>query len=129
MAHMNELNAKIAASEEEVSPARKKQYEEELALAQEIVAVRSTSEDESFNFMSNKIPGAQNNPINYYENWATAFQKIRDGLKETATTTDRITGKKVTHKGLIEYQDWYNIVTEMNNLAAYGQEIELAGIK
>jgi hypothetical protein len=41
-----------------VPDARSEEYEKELALAKEILAVRSTSEDSSFSFMSNKIPGA-----------------------------------------------------------------------
>jgi len=44
-----------------------------LAVAQEILAVRSTQEDSSFNFMSNDIPAAQKNPLNYAKNWTEAF--------------------------------------------------------
>ena len=59
---------------EKIAPsARSEELEKELALAKEILAVRSTSEDAGFNFMSNKIPGAQNNPINYFNNWAKAL--------------------------------------------------------
>jgi len=46
-----------------------KQYKEELALAKEIAAVRATSEDDSFNFLNQEIPGAMNNPLNYVDNW------------------------------------------------------------
>jgi len=45
-------------------------------------------------------------------------------MKTVSTTSD---GKK--HKGLIDYKDWYNIATEMNNIAALGGEFEVAGIK
>jgi hypothetical protein len=37
--------------------AKIEQYQKELELAKEILAVRSTAEDDSFNFMSNSIPG------------------------------------------------------------------------
>jgi len=33
-----------------------------------------------------------------------------------------------THKGLIDYQDYYNIITELNNLAGISGDIELAGV-
>jgi hypothetical protein len=56
MGRINELNKLIV--DVKTSDARKKQYSEELALAKEILAVRSTTEDSSFSFMSNKIPGA-----------------------------------------------------------------------
>jgi len=74
--------------------------------------------------MSNKIPGGQNNPINYYENWADALSKYNTALKTVSTTTDA-NGNKVEHKGLIEYQDWYNMVMEMNNIAKLGGDIKL----
>jgi hypothetical protein len=43
--------------------------------------------------MSNKIPGAQNNPINYFNNWAQAIQTLDTALNKT-------NGKD---KGLINY--------------------------
>ena len=101
-------------------PTKKRQYEAELAVAEEISRVRAASEDSSFNFMSNKIPGGQNNPLNYYSNWATAIQKLQTAMKTKSKTSD---GK--THKGLIDYQDWYNIVTEMNNMAKLGGPIKV----
>jgi hypothetical protein len=43
--------------------------------------------------------------------------------------TTSITSDGKTHKGLIDYQDWYNIATEMGNMAKVtGKEFELAGI-
>ena len=89
----------------------------ELGLAREINAVRSTQEDDSWNFMSNKIPAAQNNPLNYAENWTKAFKTINEAFSTT----------KGGQKGFIDYTDWYNIVTEMNNIAALGGPIEIAG--
>jgi len=41
-------------------------------------------------------------------------------MKTKSKTSD---GK--THKGLIDYQDWYNIVTEMNNMAKLGKPIKV----
>ena len=85
-----------------------------MSVSSEILFARSTTEDSSFSFMSGKIPGAQNNPINYFENWGTAWNTLKDSFKSTKD------------KGLIEYQDFYNIITEMGNIAAKsGKEIEL----
>jgi len=94
-------------------------------LAKEIYAVRSTTEDSSFNFMSNKIPGAQNNPINYFENWASAIHTFNDALKKPGTYTK---DKKTYKSGFVDYDFWYNLVTEMNNIASMGQDIEFAGV-
>jgi len=75
---------------------------------------RSTTEDSSFDFMNNKIPAAQNNPITYFENWGKAWKTLKDSF--SASGAD---------KGLIGYKDFYNIVTEMGNIAAKsGQAIE-----
>jgi hypothetical protein len=72
------------------------------------------------NFMSNKIPAAQENPLNYYKNWATAIKSLNTAMKTSAKDS-----RAKTHKGLIDYTDFYNIVTEMNNLAALGGDIKL----
>jgi len=55
--------------------------------------------------MSNKIPGAQNNPIKYFESWGKAWKTLKESFKST------------TDKGMIGYQDFYNIMTEMGNIA------------
>lgn len=123
-AHITKIRNGTYAADDKISQARKDQYQAELDIAKEILAVRATSEDSSFNFMSNSIPAAQNNPLNYFSNWASAIEKIKTAMK---TTTKDTKGK--SHKGLIDYQDWYNIVTEMNNIAALGGEFEVAGVK
>ena len=117
LGYIADTSAKISNADSKVSDNRLKQYQAELSVAQEILAVRATQEDSSFSFMSNKIPGAQNNPINYYENWASAFGKIRTALQTKASVTNRKTGKKELRQGLIDYEDWYNIVTEMGHIA------------
>lgn len=87
--------------------ARIEQYERELELAKEIAQERATTEDSSFDFMSNKIPGAQNNPLKYFESWGKAWKTLKDSFETSGAD-----------KGLIGYQDFYNIMTEMGNIAA-----------
>jgi hypothetical protein len=41
------------------------------------VSVRAAQEDKSFNFMDNKIPAGQNNPLNYAKNLTKAMKSIR----------------------------------------------------
>jgi len=35
--------------------------------------VRATSEDDSFNFLDEALPGALNNPLNYLSSWQTGI--------------------------------------------------------
>ena len=119
MARIKELDTLIAKKKKKTSDARKNQYQEELALAKEILAVRSTAEDDSFNFMSNKIPAAQNNPLNYAKNLTQAFQTFRDAFKTSNV-------KKNGKAGFMDYEDWYNIVTEFNNMATKDAPIILS---
>lgn len=114
----------IAWLDSQVQSGKIDQYSQELALAKEIYAVRSTTEDSSFSFMSNKIPGAQNNPINYYNDWAKAINTFNDALANQGTYTR---DGKTVRSGFVDYQYWYNLVTEMNNIAALGGNIEFAG--
>lgn len=124
--HIVQLRQDISEADAVTSGSRIAQYEQELALAEEILAVRSTSEDASFSFMSNKIPGAQNNPINYFNDWAKAIHTFNDALKNKERGKYTKDGK--THEsGFVDYQDWYNLVTEMNNIAALGGPIKFAG--
>ena len=102
--HYNDISsirARINELDSIVPEARSAEYEKELSLAKEILAVRSTSEDTGFSFMSNKIPGAQNNPLNYFSNWQKGYQALKNGIKT----------------GYIDYTEFYNIITEMGNLA------------
>ena len=116
-----EIRKEINSADTQVSDARLQQYQAELSVAQEILAIRATQEDSSFNFMSNSIPAAQNNPLNYAKNWSQALQTIRDAFKTSS-------GKKGGKVGFIDYEDWYNIVTEMNRVAALGEPIKLGAL-
>lgn len=92
-----------------------RQYEQELSLANQIREARSTTEDDSFKFMEQSIPSGQNNPLNYWENWGKAYDAINDAISGGEGKT-----------GYMGYQDFYNLVTEMGNLAELtGQAIPL----
>ena len=91
-----------------------RQYKEELSLAKEIAAARATSEDESFNFLDNDIPGAMNNPLNYANNWIDAWKSLRDSAES----------------GVMDFKQLYNIVKEMNTMAATsGQAVNFLGFE
>lgn len=129
MAHIRDLGTKIDQLkanrsslndvDQKTTNAKIEQYEKELALAKEILAVRSTQEDSSFNFMSNEIPAAQKNPLNYAKNLTQAFQTFRDAF-------DLSKVKKNGKTGFMDYEDWYNIVTEFNNIATKDAPIILS---
>ena len=81
----------------------------------EMAQTRATSKDDSFAFMSGKLPEAMENPLTYAENWGKAvdiLQKQSSGTK----------------KGFIDARDWYNIANEMNNIAGIGGDIEMYGV-
>jgi len=91
---------------------------EELALAREINAERATSKDDSFDFMNNKIPAGQENPLTYAKNLTKAFKAINDAYKVKNTYDLNAGGVKRTRTGYMGYEDFYNIVNELNNMAA-----------
>lgn len=111
MAHITKIRNGTYAADDKISNARKEQYEAELAVAEEILAVRSTTEDDSFNFMDQKIPSGQNNPLNYWKGWQKAFDAINASKKSKR----------------MDYTDFYNLMTEMGNLSAMmgGQGIQI----
>ena len=82
----------------------------------DVAEIRATTESDDFKFMDNKIPSGQNNPINYLNNWSEAFKKMNEAGKAS--------GKM---KNKMDYSDFYNIITEMGNLAQQTGEIKLSG--
>lgn len=115
--HMVDLRTKLASVDGKVPDSRRAEYEAELAIAKEIVAVRSTQKDDSFNFMSNKIPEGQNNPLNYAKNWTQAIKAINDAYKVKNTKDLNAGGVKHTQTGYMAYENFYNIINEINNMA------------
>ena len=126
LSHMVDLRTKLSSIDASVPDSRRQEYEAELELAKQIVAVRSAAEDDSFNFMDNKIPAGQNNPLNYAKNWTKALKEIKDAYKVKNTKDLNAGGVKHTRTGYMGYESFYNIVNELNNMAGVmGQSITI----
>ena len=110
MVHIASLQKEI--DQLKPSDARRKQYEQELSVAKEILAVRSQTDDNSFKFMDQALPGGQNNPLNYYDAMNKANKAISDAFNM----------KEGGGKGYMGYQDFYNIVTQINQMAAVSKQ-------
>jgi len=76
LAYIAELNEKIRNFDGQTSNARLKQYKAELAVAKEILEIRSTSEDSSWDFMSAPLPGGLQNAPTYWEAWAKSVSVV-----------------------------------------------------
>jgi len=95
-----------------VSSARRQEYEAELAVAEEIYRVRSSTDNKSFDFMNRDLPNGMQNPIDYWNSTGEAYKVMNQAAKS----------------GYMEIQDFYNIVNEMNNMAAVsGQTLSFMG--
>ena len=80
---------------------------------QKEMAFSNMDNPDSFNFMNQDLPKAMQGPINYWDSVGKAFA----AMNESKTT------------GKMAIQDFYNIITEMNNLIALtGNELVLAGV-
>ena len=108
---------RIADLQDEISKmepgdARLKMYQDELAVAQEIARTRSSTDNKDFDFMNRSLPNGMQNPISYWDSIGEAYKAMNTAAKS----------------GYMEIQDFYNIVQEMNNMAAVsGQSLEFMG--
>lgn len=108
--------ARINELDRNPGTARSEEYKRELSIAKEIAAVRLTTDGGGFNFMSNELPAGMQNPINYIDSWGKAFKALNEATTATGDS-----------KNLIDATVFYNIVNELNNLAAIGDDIEFMG--
>ena len=112
LAHIKDLQNKIAKASK-YDTTKINQYKEELALAQQIAAIRATSEDQSMNFLDQAIPGGFNNPLNYIQNLITGWKTLNEAA---------------TKGGAMDFKTLYNLAREINNeAAASGQSLNLLG--
>lgn len=95
-----------------VSTARRQEYEAELAVAEEIYRVRSSTDNKDFDFMNRSLPNGMQNPIDYWNSTGKAYEAMNKAAKS----------------GYMEISDFYNIVNEMNNMAQVsGQTLSFMG--
>ena len=127
MAEIANAQAQIKANEEEINALieqgstsgridvlrnENNQLQQQIGLYERIAQYQSRK-PESYNFMDQKLPDDMQGPINYWNSVGEAFA----AMNEASST------------GRMAVQDFYNIVTEMNNLIALsGEQIELAGV-
>ena len=116
-ANISTVLKRIADLQDEISKmepgdARLKMYQDELAVAQEIARTRSSTDNKDFDFMNRSLPNGMQNPISYWDSIGEAYKAMNTAAKS----------------GYMEIQDFYNIVQEMNNMAAVsGQSLEFMG--
>ena len=116
-ANVSTITARIAELQREIDnlqpgDARLQMYREELATAEDILRVRSSTDNKSFDFMNRDLPNGMQNPIDYWNSTGEAYKAMNQAAKS----------------GYMEIQDFYNIVNEMNNMAAVsGQTLSFMG--
>ena len=103
----------IANLENQIKSARggnTAELEKQLSLAQEIARVQA-ADPSSYDFMGRSLPDAFKGPQNYWDSIGEMFKAINTSAQD----------------GYMGIQDFYNIVNEMNNLAALGTDIDFMG--
>ena len=86
--------------------------EQELSLYQDIAKARAGGDPSAYDFMGQSLPDYLQGPENYWNAWGNAFNAMRDAAEN----------------GGYAIQDFYNIVNEMNNIAALtGKEFTVFG--
>lgn len=97
---------------DKADPTKRKQYEQELAVAEKIARIRSQDPD-SFNFMDRAIPDEIQSPLNVWQNAADAASALQDAKKN----------------GYMGAEDFYRIVTTASEyMTAAGQKFSVAGM-
>lgn len=108
LAHIKELRD----LKDKADPTKRKQYEQELAVAEKIARIRSQDPD-SFNFMERAIPDEIQSPLNVWQNAADAASALQDAKKN----------------GYMGAEDFYRIVTTASEyMTAAGQKFSVAGM-
>ena len=108
LAHIKELRD----LKDKADPTKRKQYEQELAVAEKIARIRS-QDPESFNFMNRAIPDEIQSPLNVWQNAADAASALQDAKTN----------------GYMGAEDFYRIVTTASEyMTAAGQEFSVAGM-
>ena len=94
--------AEIAKLEKQLSNGpENNEVRERLNLYREIASVQM-NDPSQYSFMDNKLPDMYQGPENYWNAWDEAFKSMNQAAKD----------------GYMSIQDFYNMVNEMNNIAA-----------
>lgn len=114
LARIRELQDAINDAEH-YSDEKIKQYKQELALAKEILAVRATSQDDSFDIANREIPGGLKNALTYAESISSIAREFRSAFEDP-------------DNDIIDFQHFYNMAYEINDAAAFlGKSIDFLG--
>lgn len=100
--------ASIATAEGNLGKVSNGDLQERLNLYRQIARVQMDNSD-SYKFMDNKLPTGMQGAVNFYNDWAEAAKTI----------------KSSSASGYMGMQDFYNIINEINNMAAISGEIKL----
>lgn len=100
--------ASIATAEGNLGKVPNGDLQERLNLYRQIARVQMDNPD-SYKFMDNKLPTGMQGAVNFYSDWAKAAKTI----------------KSSSASGYMEMQDFYNIINEINNMAAISGEVKL----
>ena len=110
MGRIAEINKELANVP--VDSSRREELERELAVAEEILRVRSQA-PESFNFMDKELPTGMQGPENYWNSVGQAYQVMNEAASS----------------GYMGIQDYVNIIRQMEAMAlAAGQEFSIEGM-
>lgn len=100
--------ASIATAEGNLGKVPNGDLQERLNLYRQIARVQMDNPD-SYKFMDNKLPTSMQGAVNFYSDWAEAAKTI----------------KSSSASGYMGMQDFYNIINEINNMAAISGEVKL----
>ena len=99
--HIREIESELAKEEgDPKNEVRIKALRDELALAKDILRVRSMENPDDFNFMDNSLPDMYQSPVNYWNSVNEAYTAMKEGLED----------------GYMDVQDFYNIMMEMERM-------------
>lgn len=125
IAHISEQINKNEAAGTEAAERTNKVLQRRLSLYNEI-AISQIDSPDAYDWMNNPLPAGMQGVKNYWDSWGKAFKT----LNQIANGQNKELKQGETRQlPTIEIQDFYNMVNEMNNLAALGDDIYFLGYK
>lgn len=124
----SDVVAEIARLEAELKKpinANNEELKRRLELYKEIKGAQLDSA-ESYDFMGKALPEGMQGFENYENSWGKAFKILNEA---SVNATKELNQGQVRKDSTIGIQDFYNMVNELNNMAAISGEIEFLGMK